>query len=175
MWSISISSASDTSPTPLPASIRMSLSTSSEVVRRCRPPIPPLHPSTFSFIARALFGLEGSYTVPVGIERELKCSGEGDMSECWPEPVQAVIASRRRRRIQRSLHLHRHQRLVAGPAGKGAKPYQASRCANSSTIGTARAIARQEHQADVACICGEQPGLRFPDERRLIGEQPHLV
>jgi hypothetical protein len=51
MWSICDSSASVRSPTPVPASIRMSPSTRNEVVRRCRPPIPPEHPSTRSRMA----------------------------------------------------------------------------------------------------------------------------
>src|SRR5919109_1187628 len=46
MVSICESSARVRSPTPVPASIRMSLSTRNEVVRRCRPPIPPEQPST---------------------------------------------------------------------------------------------------------------------------------
>ena len=51
MWSTCDSSASVRSPTPVPASIRMSLSTRNEVVRRWRPPIPPEQPSTRRRIA----------------------------------------------------------------------------------------------------------------------------
>src|SRR5918992_1608692 len=54
MWSICESSASVRSPTPVPASIRMSLSARNEVVRRWRPPIPPEHPSTLKRMARPL-------------------------------------------------------------------------------------------------------------------------
>src|SRR5205085_11988723 len=44
--SICESSARVRSPTPVPASISTSLSTRNEVVRRCRPPIPPEQPRT---------------------------------------------------------------------------------------------------------------------------------
>src|SRR5688572_7777570 len=54
MWSTCDSSASVRSPTPVPASIRMSESTRNEVVRRWRPPIPPEHPSTRSRMALLL-------------------------------------------------------------------------------------------------------------------------
>src|SRR5581483_6417348 len=64
MWSMSESSASDRSPTPVPASIRTSLSSRNEVVRKCRPPIPPEHPRTRSFIALLLF-VERRHAVPV--------------------------------------------------------------------------------------------------------------
>src|SRR3954468_8574156 len=65
MWSIWESSARVRSPTPVPASIRMSLSTRNEVVRRCRPPIPPEHPRTRSFIRAILLFVERRYAVPV--------------------------------------------------------------------------------------------------------------
>src|SRR5688572_15773514 len=55
MESICESSASVRSPTPVPASIRMSLSSRNEVVRRCRPPIPPEQPRMRSFTAMLLF------------------------------------------------------------------------------------------------------------------------
>src|SRR5687767_14931006 len=68
IWSICDSSASVRSPTPVPASIRMSLSRRNEVVRRWRPPIPPEHPSTRRRIA-ALFLVEHCDAVPVGRRR----------------------------------------------------------------------------------------------------------
>src|SRR4029077_14504046 len=65
MWSICESSASVRSPTPVPASIRMSLSTRNEVVRRWRPPIPPEQPSTRRRMAvPSLFFVEDRHAVP---------------------------------------------------------------------------------------------------------------
>src|SRR5215218_6214758 len=61
IWSIRVRSGTDRSPTPVPASIRTSSSTSIDVVLRS-PPIPPLQPSILSFI---LFRLEGEGAVPV--------------------------------------------------------------------------------------------------------------
>src|SRR6267142_4302538 len=60
------SSVSDRSATPVPASTRMSLSSSIEVVRRCRPPIPPLHPRIRSFTIQrpSLFLIEHRHSVP---------------------------------------------------------------------------------------------------------------
>src|SRR5262245_38845722 len=53
------------SPTPVPASIRMSWSSNIEVVRKS-PPIPPLHPSILSFIAPlSLLVRERERAVPV--------------------------------------------------------------------------------------------------------------
>src|SRR5579862_475154 len=49
MWSTFASCSSDMSPTPVPASSRMSSSIRNEVVRRL-PPMPPLQPSTLIFI-----------------------------------------------------------------------------------------------------------------------------
>src|SRR6266513_4686304 len=69
MQSMSESSASDRSPTPVPASIRTSLSNRKEVVRKCRPPIPPEQPRTRSFTAPPLFLVECRHTVPVGRRR----------------------------------------------------------------------------------------------------------
>src|SRR6185436_1580769 len=71
IWSICESSASVRSPTPVPASISTSLSSRNEVVRRCRPPIPPEHPSTRKRMARgaSLFLVEHGYAVPVGGRR----------------------------------------------------------------------------------------------------------
>src|SRR5258708_1071452 len=66
MWSICESSASVRSPTPVPASIRMSLSTRNEVVRRCRPPIPPEHPSTRRRTRARLLLAERRHAVPAG-------------------------------------------------------------------------------------------------------------
>src|ERR1700704_1892380 len=65
------SSVSDRSATPVPASTRMSLSSSIEVVRRCRPPIPPLQPRIRSFIAAlpSSFFVEYSNAVPVRRQR----------------------------------------------------------------------------------------------------------
>src|SRR4051812_46412826 len=51
MWSIIDSSVNDRSATPVPESISTSLSSNMDVVRKCLPPIPPLHPSIRSFIA----------------------------------------------------------------------------------------------------------------------------
>src|SRR2546421_4251784 len=69
MWSICESSASDRSPTPVPASIRMSLSRRKEVVRKCRPPIPPEQPRTLSRTLFSLFLVERRHAVPVGRRR----------------------------------------------------------------------------------------------------------
>src|SRR6267143_4562171 len=69
MQSISESSASDRSPTPVPASIRMSLSRRKEVVRKCRPPIPPEQPRTRRRTAPPLFLVERRHAVPVGRRR----------------------------------------------------------------------------------------------------------
>src|SRR3981081_1672887 len=69
MQSMSESSASDRSPTPVPASIRTSLSRRKEVVRKCRPPIPPEQPRTRSRTAPPLFLVERRHTVPVGRRR----------------------------------------------------------------------------------------------------------
>src|SRR5918992_449303 len=71
IWSICESSASVRSPTPVPASIRMSLSRRNEVVRRWRPPIPPEQPSTRKRMARAflLLLVEHAHAVPVGRRR----------------------------------------------------------------------------------------------------------
>src|SRR6266446_3400447 len=69
MQSISESSASDRSPTPVPASIRTSLSSRKEVVRKCRPPIPPEQPSTRSRTLFSLFLVERRHAVPVGRRR----------------------------------------------------------------------------------------------------------
>src|SRR3954471_19674210 len=71
MWSICDSSARVRSPTPVPASMRTSLSSRNEVVRRCRPPIPPEHPRTRSFIRPALFFVEHGHAVPVRGRRVL--------------------------------------------------------------------------------------------------------
>src|SRR5262245_56965977 len=70
MWSICDSSASVRSPTPVPQSIRMSLSTRNEVVRRWRPPIPPEHPRTRSRIV-CLFLVEHAHAFPAGGRRRL--------------------------------------------------------------------------------------------------------
>src|SRR5947207_2599606 len=64
MWSMSDSSASERSPTPVPASISTSLSTRNEVVRRWRPPIPPEQPRTRRRTA-ALFLVERRHAVPI--------------------------------------------------------------------------------------------------------------
>ena len=53
-WSIRANSSSVRSPTPVPQSISMSSSSRNEVVRGCAPPIPPLHPSTLSFMASVI-------------------------------------------------------------------------------------------------------------------------
>src|SRR5258706_15791467 len=60
------SSVSERSATPVPASMRMSLSRSIDVVRKCRPPIPPLHPRIRSFMERRppLFLVEHGHAVP---------------------------------------------------------------------------------------------------------------
>src|SRR6478672_7135279 len=64
-WSIRARPSRVRSPTPVPASTRMSSSTSREVVRKL-PPIPPLHPKTLTFITRPRCGgpsiLRGSAT-----------------------------------------------------------------------------------------------------------------
>src|SRR2546426_8570782 len=62
------SSVSERSATPVPASMRMSLSRSIDVVRKCRPPIPPLHPRIRSFMDRRppLFLVEHGHAVPFG-------------------------------------------------------------------------------------------------------------
>src|SRR5258705_31003 len=61
------SSVRESSASPVPASTRMSLSSSIEVVRRCRPPMPPLQPRILSFMARCplLFLVEYRHAVPV--------------------------------------------------------------------------------------------------------------
>src|SRR2546422_4172712 len=69
MQSISESSASDRSPTPVPASISTSLSSRKEVVRKCRPPIPPEQPRTVSRTLFSLFLFERRHAVPVGRRR----------------------------------------------------------------------------------------------------------
>src|SRR6266705_411731 len=71
------SSVSERSATPVPASIRMSLSRSIDVVRKCRPPIPPLHPRIRSFMERSqpLFLVEHGYPVPFGWRRVSALSG----------------------------------------------------------------------------------------------------
>src|SRR5438445_1585406 len=65
------SSVSERSATPVPASMRMSLSRSIEVVRKCRPPIPPLHPRIRSFMERRppLFLVENGHAGPFGWRR----------------------------------------------------------------------------------------------------------
>src|SRR6267154_4430190 len=65
------SSVSERSATPVPASMRMSLSRSIDVVRRCRPPIPPLHPRIRSFMERRppLFLVENGHAGPFGRRR----------------------------------------------------------------------------------------------------------
>src|SRR5713101_6570445 len=65
------SSVSERSATPVPASMRISLSRSMDVVRRCRPPIPPLHPRIRSFmdLHPPLFLVEHGYAVRVGRRR----------------------------------------------------------------------------------------------------------
>src|SRR4249919_1171219 len=62
------SSVSERSATPVPASTRMSLSSSMDVVRRCRPPIPPLQPRIRSFMDQgsSLFLVVHRYSVPCG-------------------------------------------------------------------------------------------------------------
>src|SRR5688572_19266774 len=75
IWSICESSASVRSPTPVPASISTSPSTRKEVVRRCRPPIPPEHPRTRRRMAR-LFLVERRHAVPVGRRRVAALLGE---------------------------------------------------------------------------------------------------
>src|SRR5882672_12720827 len=61
------SSVSERSATPVPASTRMSLSRSIDVVRRWRPPIPPLQPRIRSFMVPrpSLFLVEHRHPVPV--------------------------------------------------------------------------------------------------------------
>src|SRR5258706_3915686 len=66
MWSICVSSASDRSPTPEPASSSTSWSTRKDVVRGCPPPIPPEQPSTRRRIVAGLFFVEAGDAVPVG-------------------------------------------------------------------------------------------------------------
>src|SRR5258707_3553451 len=65
------SSVSERSATPVPASMRMSLSRSIDVVRKCRPPIPPLHPRIRSFMERRppLFLVENGHAGPFGRRR----------------------------------------------------------------------------------------------------------
>src|SRR5215467_13639669 len=64
------SSVSERSATPVPASTRMSLSSSIEVVRRCRPPMPPLQPRIRSFMCRSpLLLVEYRDAVPFGRRR----------------------------------------------------------------------------------------------------------
>src|SRR5688572_9211653 len=78
-----VSSASVRSPTPEPASSRMSLSTRNEVVRRWRPPIPPEQPSTRRRIA-ALLLVEAGDPVPV----------RGQLGEALLEaPVELVVGA----------------------------------------------------------------------------------
>src|SRR2546425_5062457 len=71
MWSMRESSVSERSMTPVPASMRMSLSSSIDVVRKCRPPIPPLHPRIRSFMERRppLFLVENGHAGPFGWRR----------------------------------------------------------------------------------------------------------
>src|SRR5258708_32822729 len=56
------------SPPPVPASMRPSWSRSIDVVSRCRPPIPPLHPRIRNFIdgRPRLFLVEHGHAVPFG-------------------------------------------------------------------------------------------------------------
>src|SRR5437899_6454172 len=65
------SSVRERSTTPVPASTRMSLSSSIDVVRRCRPPIPPLQPRIRSFIVPGprLFLVEHGYAIAFGRRR----------------------------------------------------------------------------------------------------------
>src|SRR5438132_7044231 len=91
MWSICDSSARVRSPTPVPASIRMSLSTRNEVVRKWRPPIPPEHPSTRR--RTRLFLVERRHRFPVGGQR--RAAGACDFfgvhpvqHAAWSEPLQ---------------------------------------------------------------------------------------
>src|SRR5712691_7971600 len=65
------SSVSERSATPVPASTRMSLSRSIDVVRKCRPPIPPLHPRIRSLTGRcpSLLLVEHGHPVPFGWRR----------------------------------------------------------------------------------------------------------
>src|SRR5690242_17401212 len=51
--------------------MRMSLSTSSEEVRKSRPPMPPLQPRTLTFTGASSFGVELPRTVPIGPGRVL--------------------------------------------------------------------------------------------------------
>src|SRR5215213_6564414 len=65
IWSICESSASVRSPTPVPQSMRMSLSTRNDVVRRWRPPIPPEQPRTRKRMAgRSLLFVEHPHALP---------------------------------------------------------------------------------------------------------------
>src|SRR5256885_1689469 len=73
-WSICESSASVRSPTPLPQSISTSLSRRNEVVRRCRPPIPPEQPKTRRRMA--LFLVEHRHPVPSGRRRGAALLGD---------------------------------------------------------------------------------------------------
>src|SRR5229473_1841588 len=72
------SSVSERSATPVPASMRTSLSRSIDVVRKCRPPIPPLHPRIRNFIdgRPRLFLVEHGHAVPFGRQGDsaLPCS-----------------------------------------------------------------------------------------------------
>src|SRR5712692_11864254 len=71
------SSVSERSATPVPASMRMSLSRSIDVVRKCRPPITPLHHRIRSFMERRppLFLVEHGHAVPFGWRRVSALSG----------------------------------------------------------------------------------------------------
>src|SRR6266850_861988 len=71
------SSVSERSATPVPASMRMSLSSSIDVVRKCRPPIPPLHPRIRSFMERGppLLLVEHGHAGPFGWRRVSALSG----------------------------------------------------------------------------------------------------
>src|SRR6266404_1394571 len=62
------SSVSERSATPVPASMRTSLSRSIDVVRKCRPPIPPLHPRIRNFMDGhpPLLLVEHGHAVPLG-------------------------------------------------------------------------------------------------------------
>src|SRR3989442_3310278 len=69
MWSMSGGWGSDRRPTPVRASIRMWLRRRKEVVRKCRPPIPPEQPRTLSRTLFSLFLFERRHAVPVGRRR----------------------------------------------------------------------------------------------------------
>src|SRR5258708_29592339 len=62
------SSVSERAAPPVRASMRTSLSRSIDVVRKCRPPIPPLHPRIRNFIdgRPRLFLVEHGHAVPFG-------------------------------------------------------------------------------------------------------------